>query len=162
MVLILQSCIYSHKKEINLCMPWLTHFLGVCGDVLSVADHHWFDPCPGCVPSDRYCTAGRKQFLAGHYWEFTNRCPDARSCSSLHHHHCHDSGKLHKPPTIFREQIVVLFLKTQWNGLMSVVFFPLLMYFLLKQEVWTEHTEELICLFNQQSLVHAKPMNHDC
>lgn len=35
------------------------------------------------------------------------------------------------------------------------------MYFVLKQEVWTEHTEKLIFLSNQQSLVHKKPMNHD-
>lgn len=31
----------------------------------------------------------------------------------------------------------------------------------LKQEVWTAHTEKLIFLYNQQSLVHEKPMNHD-
>lgn len=40
-------------------------------------------------------------------------------------------------------------------------FFPVFMYFVLKQEVWTEHTEKLIFLYNQQSLVHEKPMNHD-
>lgn len=54
-------------KIFNSYTHGLTGFDGFCGAVSSVADHHWLDPCPGCVSSDRYCAAGRKQSLEGHY-----------------------------------------------------------------------------------------------